>query len=378
MLENQFIQFYEVESDGCIPVPLLQGEQLNYCTQSNFAALEIVDSKGNESIIPSNKYAVYPHTGGYKEVEIDASAFAGIGLGDCFKLREISERTEVSVQLDDFYTQGLCEDAEDPVAEGEVTLEAGDYTMVFENGLDVRGQWHHEEQTSLVDGLLHVFLIGPTKTIDAGYLRFENGQLINNSLSFTLTEDSALYMDISVINVDGSVPDCFYCDLWLYLRTTPPSFYKITRGKISNSMRLYEASDNFSKLRYICSEDAFGFPFHNMSNYPEVYLPIRIHSPQNVQEDKTYVKANGEVVTLFAKYYKEWEGETEYLSAEMHDKIVAALSCDYVYINGKRVTKSDKYQVDWENYDLDCDGVTKLARATFKVRENTNQRNSNF
>lgn len=148
--------------------------------------------------------------------------------------------------------------------------------------------------------------------------------------------------------------------------------------RYSNPLVIADESVKFSQLFYSCSEDAFGFPFQSAGEYAGFYVPLLISSPQNVQDDKTYVKANGEVVTLFAKYYKEWEGETEYLSAEMHDKIVAALSCDFVYINGKRVTKSDKYQVDWENYDLDCDGVTKLARATFKVRENTNQRNSNY
>lgn len=133
------------------------------------------------------------------------------------------------------------------------------------------------------------------------------------------------------------------------------------------------------RLEYSCDEDAFGFPFRSAGGvYASQPVPLNLYAPQNSQEDKTYVKANGKVVTLYAKYFKEWEVETDYLSEEMHDKIVAALSCDEVFINGKRVTKSDNYQVDWENYDLDCDGVTKLARATFKVRENTNQRNSNY
>lgn len=132
-------------------------------------------------------------------------------------------------------------------------------------------------------------------------------------------------------------------------------------------------------LRYSCDEDTFGFPFRSAGGvYASQPVPLNLYAPQNSQDDKTYVKANGKVVTLYAKYFKEWEVETDYLSEEMHDKIVAALSCDEVFINGKRVTKSDNYQVDWENYDLDCDGVTKLARATFKVRENTNQRNSNY
>lgn len=152
----------------------------------------------------------------------------------------------------------------------------------------------------------------------------------------------------------------------------------------SNPIVVFKEDDGFVEVSYRCEEDALGFPFVNCELYYAeskraiISLPIRLHSPQNVQDDKTYVKANGEIVTLYAKYYKEWEGETEYLSEEMHDKIVAALSCDDVYIGGKHVTKSDKYQVDWDNYDLDCDGITKLAKATFKVREHITQRNSNY
>lgn len=134
----------------------------------------------------------------------------------------------------------------------------------------------------------------------------------------------------------------------------------------------------FISVKYRCNEDAFGFPFgSNTGEYAVISLPIRMHSPQPIQEDKTYIKRNGQVVTLFAQYYKEWECETDFLSEADHDKLIAALSCDEVYIDGTRVTKSDKYSIDWENYDLDCDGVTKLAKATFKVRANVINRNSN-
>lgn len=136
--------------------------------------------------------------------------------------------------------------------------------------------------------------------------------------------------------------------------------------------------DGMTHLRYSCNEDAFGFPFSDDGGEVAFSLPILLSAPQFIQEDKTYVKANGEVVTLYAKYYREWEGETEYLSAEMHEKIMVALSCDNVYTNGLHVAKSDKYEIAWDQYDLDCDGVTKLARATFKVRENITQRNSNY
>lgn len=219
-----------------------------------------------------------------------------------------------------------------------------------------------------------------------------------------------LYTKIAAVNTDGDDIleeniDLTYNDQWLTLFVEDASylgllythvsvgetfFLRLTRVKNGNTSYLYSQplvrvpDDGFVPIEYYCNEDAFGFPFKTVGDNlhtptaAAVMLPIRLHSPQNVQDDKTYVKGNGEVVTLYAKYYKEWEGETEYLSEEMHDKIVAALSCDEVYIDGKRVTKTDKYQVDWENYDLDCDGVTKLAKATFKVRENITQRNSNY
>lgn len=196
----------------------------------------------------------------------------------------------------------------------------------------------------------------------------ENGQ--ESSVGFEASSTAYASRDIGLLLYNGNISEGERFMLKTYKGNVA---YRYSKPLI----RVPNDIVPFSHIRYRCNEDAFGFPFSDGS-YVSFYLPLRLHSPQNVQDDKTYVKANGEVVTLFAKYYKEWEGETEYLSAEMHDKIVAALSCDEVYINGKRVTKSDKYQVDWENYDLDCDGVTKLARATFKVRENTNQRNSNF
>lgn len=137
--------------------------------------------------------------------------------------------------------------------------------------------------------------------------------------------------------------------------------------------------DGMSVITYGCDEDAFGFPFHTDGDHKAyANLPIILSKPEYSQKDETYEKMDGDVVTLYAKYYKEWSGETEYLSEAMHDKIIAALSCDYVYINGKRVTKADNYSVNWDEYDIDCDGVTKIARATFKVRENITQRNSNY
>lgn len=144
----------------------------------------------------------------------------------------------------------------------------------------------------------------------------------------------------------------------------------------SNMLVFMNDTDGLSKVSYRCDADAFGFPF-SLSNAPIVsWLPINLKNPQLKQEDKTYVKRTGEVVVLMAKYYKEWDAESEYISEDMHDKIVSALSCDYVYINDVRMTKSDSYEIDWENKIKKACGQ-KLAKATWKMRANIMERNSN-
>jgi hypothetical protein len=129
-------------------------------------------------------------------------------------------------------------------------------------------------------------------------------------------------------------------------------------------------------VKYSCKEPAFGFPF-GVAKIVQQLMPINLLSPQFKQEDKVYTKRNGEQVVLFANITKEYDGETDYIPMEWHEKILIALSCDEVYINGERVTKSANYEIDHENYTYTDCGI-KLMRATFKVTTNVTQRNSNY
>lgn len=216
----------------------------------------------------------------------------------------------------------------------------------------------------------HVYVYIPGEVVNFSLLDAD-GTVLYTSTFTTQTGYRVVLINNLFFNANNISPLLY--GVQYFVRTTTG----VDTYRYSNPIILAPDNDGFSNIRYRCDNEAFGFPFSG-AEYVSMYLYLRLHSPQYVQEDKTYVKANGQVVTLYAQYYKEWEGETEYLPQEMHDKIVAALSCDEVYIDNKRVTKSDNYQVDWENYDLDCDGVTKLAKATFKVRENITQRNSNY
>jgi hypothetical protein len=145
----------------------------------------------------------------------------------------------------------------------------------------------------------------------------------------------------------------------------------------SNILRRDDVSNQLSTIQYYCKEPAFGFPFSGGKRFIQQLMPINLYSPQFKQEDKVYTKRNGEQVVLFANITKEYEGETDYIPMEWHEKILIALSCDEVYINGERVTKSGNYEIDHDNCTYSDCGI-KLMRATFKVTTNVTQRNSNY
>lgn len=148
-----------------------------------------------------------------------------------------------------------------------------------------------------------------------------------------------------------------------------------------SNLLINDPQAGISNIKYKCKEDTFGFIFGTTEEGNEISiqqtLPICLHSAQFKQEDKVYTKRNGEQVVLYANITKEYEGETDYIPMDWHEKILLALSCDEVYINGERVTKTGDYEIDHANLTYSDCGI-KLLRATFKVTTNVTQRNSNY
>lgn len=196
--------------------------------------------------------------------------------------------------------------------------------------------------------------------------------------AYIYKEDDTYYSSCSVYKYRYGEQEHYYATFY-NSSTKPICIYIMAGGLYSQMLQLMPSTDGISKIQYQCNEDAFGFPFSAIKSDPPLltsYLPILLKNPQLKQEDKTYVKANGEVVVLYSKMYKEWELETDYIPIELHERIVVALSCDDVYIDDIRVTKSDSYEIDWGNTIKKACGQ-KLAKATCKVRANVMERNSN-
>lgn len=203
--------------------------------------------------------------------------------------------------------------------------------------------------------------------------------------------------DVSLVTPDGKTNigsiqytidqrnDYILCKITSYSGIAPNERFRIKTDSsgyaIFSNLLINDPQADISNIKYSCKEDAFGFVFGKTDNDQEMYIqqpmPIRLHSPQFKQEDKVYTKRDGEQVVLFANITKEYEGETDYIPMDWHEKILIALSCDEVYINRERVTKSGNYEIDHDNYTYSDCGI-KLMRATFKVTTNVTQRNSNY
>lgn len=87
-------------------------------------------------------------------------------------------------------------------------------------------------------------------------------------------------------------------------------------------------------------------PFKN-----RVRIPIELTRPQYVEEFNKYRLANGTSKTQSVIIRKVYQGNTDWLSEALHEKIKIALAHDTVYIEGEKyagvVTQEGSYDIKW-------------------------------
>lgn len=103
-------------------------------------------------------------------------------------------------------------------------------------------------------------------------------------------------------------------------------------------------------------------PFKN-----RIRLPFYVTRPQFPTESNVFRLANGARKTLSAVILKTFEGETDNLPREIHERFIIALSHDDVTVEGRYylggVSLDGDYEIDWTKF-LDF----PLAKASFKVQ----------
>lgn len=103
-------------------------------------------------------------------------------------------------------------------------------------------------------------------------------------------------------------------------------------------------------------------PFKN-----RIRLPFYLTRPQFPTESNVFRLANGKRKTLSGIVMKTFEGETDNLPKEIHERLIIALKHDDVTIEGKYlatgVSLDGDYEIDWNKF-LDY----PLAKASFKAQ----------
>ena len=131
-----------------------------------------------------------------------------------------------------------------------------------------------------------------------------------------------------------------------------------------------------SLLRYYSEKQVLGFPYDDDTYQNRIRLSLKIQKPQFPQQDEIYIDAMGVRRLLTSRVDKEYTLETDYLSVEMHEKIIVALSHNFVFINDEQLQRSGAYEIDYEN-ELLSDCGEKLYKGTARMARNTTLLNLN-
>ena len=160
--------------------------------------------------------------------------------------------------------------------------------------------------------------------------------------------------------------DCFQIQL-IFPRDEPPAYLSTT----SITCFKYSVDKCFtSKITYTNNEDAFGFYYASNLILNSIRLPMYAVNPAFDIEQKTYVRSNGIRTKVFARLAKKYKFVTDFLTEELHQKLVVALNHDNVLI----ATSTD-YQLEctFENeYNQDFPSIMQgmnIWPADFQVYE---------
>lgn len=120
-----------------------------------------------------------------------------------------------------------------------------------------------------------------------------------------------------------------------------------------------------STLDFSADSDAFGFNY--CAGYGnKVRLPIFITKPQVSDSEVVYARSDGSRKILSSISSKSYEGKTDNLPFDLHEKIKVSLSHDFVFIESYHYTgeirKDGGYEIDWPDF-MD----ERLATASFTV-----------
>ena len=175
------------------------------------------------------------------------------------------------------------------------------------------------------------------------------------------------FINFPAIDLDNISTDCFsYC------------IFDAEKSQLacSNIFRKEIDCCYVSAIEYSSNENSMGFYYpEGVTNY--IQLPFYVHSPEYPKREKIYKRTNGTYARLATDIEKEYTCESEYLSEELHNKLITALNHDTLILTSNRLgftapmIQQGDYSPDW-NSKIDF-----TAMAEFKLRKYFNGKNNN-
>jgi hypothetical protein len=191
-------------------------------------------------------------------------------------------------------------------------------------------------------------------------------------ISYNSENGMSTYLCVPVF--DCEIPECFR--IGFYRRQWDWGINGWRTILLGRTCRFHRDTSRYtSRVTYICDGSEFGWTYRANTHLNRVRLPLYLKEPQFPQKDEIYNMWSGRKVTIWASIEREWELETDYLPASLHEKLVVALSHDSVWIDGVLLTKTGDYKIDWKD-TLELGGLP-CAKASCKMSENLVHRNTN-
>ena len=121
-----------------------------------------------------------------------------------------------------------------------------------------------------------------------------------------------------------------------------------------------------STIEFSCSEDSYGFNYCDQYVPNKIRLPFYLSKPQYKTDRSIYFKSTGAAKVTKSVTHKEYEGHTDHVPDEVHEKLNIALNHEVVFVDSGQyvgeVRISEDYEIKWPEVNDELD-----APADFKV-----------
>lgn len=210
------------------------------------------------------------------------------------------------------------------------------------------------------------FFVNAEEPFRTGIIKEKTGDVWINPVTYRA---GGVWVDLALAGKDlKDILRCGECFRIVLIKTVSDT---LISG--SNALMYVCDTEYTSVIEYDLFDPAFGWDCPLGVN--RVRLPVYLDKPQFIKEQEIYKRRNGTSKVLFSEIGKQYELNVDYMSEEMHEKLIVALSCDNVTIDGKRIRSTEDYSVNWDSTRRESCGRTAPAKA--RVTEDLTRTNGN-